>query len=269
MKTHDNIPGRYRGFTAESDNNDDDDNDNDETTRRFSVMCGMTKMFGLWNSSGSSTKVPIIAKQTSDQTPLLIHGITDNKLIKLKDYGVSYLQKLNRWPDHSGVDVFTNVPQVTARFIVSSIFGGDTWDSQLGWIKVALLSMVVMCDMSPENCHDTVHMFSQYMETFKVSRFLALSPLDVRRDGPANVLDYFIRNCHDGIDPDIASCVFDLVVVLLGCDTTSFTADIPGLVLIAMVAAHRADRILDILSPESDSALSVAYFELCTKQTAW
>ena len=244
---------------------DDSDSDDDGAARSVSIMCGMTKLFGIRNARSKKG----VVEKSSNPAPLLIHGITDSKITKLEAYGVKHLRKLSLWQVHTRMDLFTNVPQVAARFIVSSIFGGGFLDSQIGWINVALLSTAVMSDMSSDNCYSTINVFSNYLATIKVNHFLALAPSDVRREGMIRVFDYFINNCDDSMDHAVAGRIFDLIVVLLGCDVTTFPADLPGLVVVATVAAHQADRILDILSPESDDALSIAYFELCSKQSAW
>jgi hypothetical protein len=244
--------------------NDDPDSDDEGTsTTTLSIMCGMSKLFSFRNAN---VNVNVARKNNEAAAPLLIHGISDSKIIQLKGCGVRHLHNLGLWHVHSCIDKFVNIPQISARFVVSSIYGGSILDSEIGWIKVGLLATAIMSDMCSENFYNTDHPFTEFIEATKVSHILALAPLDIRRDGIMKVLDYFINNCHDSIDPEVANRIFDLLTVLLDSDVSTFQSDLPGLLVVAIVAAHKADRICDILSPDSDAALCKAYFELYSNQ---
>jgi hypothetical protein len=228
-------------------------------TSRYSIMCGLSNIFG-----GSRNKLPPHASMTEamDDSPLLVHGISDDRISTLKQYGVGHIRRLSLWKElHPSNQCLGSVPALASRYVVATLFGGSALDSLVGWIKVAALATVLMQDVTqPENCGT---LLTHFMRHTKVNRWVALVPVDIRRGGMTHVLEYCLGQCR--LDAEQSGRVLDFLLVLLQrCDTRHLGSDRPGLLLAAVAAAHVAERIPDILDPTNDriDELSAAYFEL-------
>jgi hypothetical protein len=234
----------------------DFDNERHIPASSFATICSVTNIFGRSNETRT-----YVDSRKNEETPLLVHGMSDSRIIKLKEYGVNHIRKLTLWQNLNCIK-FKTVPEITSRYVVSSIFGGDLYDSRIGWTKVGALSTILIHDSTKECCYCSIDKFAELIRDTKMHRFTSLVPLDIRRKGITSVLTYCIDNCNEAIEADLCGCIFDLILVLLGSNSSSFQAEIPGLILIAITAGHVSGRISDILSQDSMGELPASYFEL-------
>jgi hypothetical protein len=238
---------------------DEDLTDNDAVpVSRYSILCGVTNIFGGRIKPSPHTSVA----ESTDDSPLLVHGITDDRIKKLKEFGLGHIRRLSSWKYlHPNDQCLGSVPAVAARYVVATLFGGSAFETRVGWNKVAVLATLLMRDVAQQECSSAS--LSHGMQHTKFNRWVALVPVDIRRGGMTHLLKYCLKQCS--LDADLAGRVLDfLLVLLLRCDVRHLGSDRPGLLLASVVAAHFAGRIPDILDRPGNNMdeLSAAYFEL-------
>lgn len=242
--------------------NDDSDNEDGVPERGYSIMCGISNIFSRRQvARKNTTKI--------DASPVLVHGLADAKVRKMQDIGIHSIQRLSSW-QNCNCDEFKTVAGVAARYILSSIFDADALIDNTCWRKVGALAALLIGDTKTEFYCCTADEFAHLVQNTKTSRYGALIPLESRRGGLAEFFDHCIFGCSQAIDELVAGGILDLVLILLGCESNDFKADIPGLLLVAIVSAHVSGRITEILKPDDgDSLLWTSYLEVRTKQSSY
>lgn len=245
LKLHDRGPG--------ADQSDDSDEEGRTPARGYSIMCGLGNIL----SRRRDAEQYIGTRITTDASPLLVHRLAESKTVTMRAHNV---QKLLPWRN-SGEGQFASVAAVAARYILSSIFDSD--GVVAGWTRVGALAALLLGDSRTDFSYCTASEFADLVHATRPNRYGSMFPFDERRNGSLpKFLECSISRCEQVTDAEVASRVLDLVLILLGFETSAFAADIPGLLLVSIVSAHVSGRLLEIMSPFDDSLLWTSYLEV-------
>jgi hypothetical protein len=206
--------------------------------RGFSIMCGVTNVFN---------RVGLKYLPTSKEDPahVLVNGAIPD-LRAAKQLGLWNAERLAAWSEYSDRE-FDAVPCVVSRFILSSVFAMNGHSQYVGWQKIGALGVLLMSGSRSEFQYCTQAHFSEIVQSTTSSRYGALIPSDYRRmDGIAAFLEECINRCGEALDTKTAHSVLDLTLALLASQTADFLADLPGLLIVSVAAAHASGRIAEL-----------------------
>ena len=232
-----------------------DDEDNRDLPRSFSIMCGITRMF---------SRKPV--QNSNDSSPFIVNGVSNARVEKMQSNGSRNIRRLLSWQCCSE-ESFKTVAAVAARYILVSLFDANAFGERACWKRLGALAVLLMGDDRTGYRFCSQLRFDDLLHATKPGKFIALLPLDLRRNG--GLVKFFknsICSCSRDIDSTCSSHVFDLVLLLLGNESNDFEGDIPGLLLAAIVAGHASGRIPEIMmSGTSDSTVWASYLEAHTE----
>jgi hypothetical protein len=252
-------------FTADNSTSDDEDQ-----VRGYSMMCGMSRLFGGGRRFLKTDEQAIVDAASS----FIVHGF-DEHLVEERLALLEPAARTNGTGKHSSrVEEIPHVvghnrgsqtvAGVAARYLLAIIFADKTPDRPSGWKMAAETASLLVGESltgfytcSRGECMDLVRQLS----STDVKFLLTAQP--GRAGGLVAFLVRSIQECEQEIDAVQASKVLDLILILLARQEESqdFAAEIPGLIVAAVVVAHAADRTTDILTEDSDSQVCTSYLE--------
>jgi hypothetical protein len=238
------LAGIFRYALKFHETTDKDQYDGDLVPERgYSIMCGVTNVFNRFDSKYLPTS-------KEDPVPVLVNGtIPDSRAAK--QLGLWNAERLAAWSEYSTCE-FDTVPCIVSRFILSSVFATNGHSQYIGWQKIGALGVLLMSGSRSEFQYCTQAYFSEIVQSTASSRYGALIPPDYRRiDGIAAFLEECINRCGEALDTNIAHSVLDLTLALLASQTADFLADLPGLLIVSIVAAHVSGRIAELFIHEN------------------
>jgi hypothetical protein len=280
---------RY-GLKLEDPDDDDDDtgskstftadtSDDEDHGGGYSIMCGISRLFGGGRRRLKTDEQAIIDAASS----FIVHGF-DEHLVEEHLALLEPARTSGTGKHLSGVEAIPHVvgnnrgsqtvAGVAARYLLATIFADKTPDRPSGWKMAAETACLLVGESltgfytcSRGEFMDLVHQLSstdiQFLVTAKPGRAGGLVACLVRS----------VQECEQEIDSVQASRVLDLILILLARQGEShdFTAEIPGLIIAAVVVAHTAIRTTDLLTDDSDSQVCTCYlearFELAKRQS--
>lgn len=182
--------------------------------------------------------------------------------LKKKSAQISSLM-LSNFPNSllKGEDVFNMIPTIEednhcaalifTRYILSVIVEDNGYKTKRCWNKIAAFAFLLVGDTTSGFRMCTKEDFGQL-----VRHFVNLELCNVL----SSFLKVFILHCSNHLEPDIASRIFDLLLLLLGSASADLETEIPDLLLLAVVVGHTSERIIEILSDEpNESHLWTSY----------
>lgn len=238
-----------QGKWEDTSPNDESDDEDRVPDRGYTIMCGISNIFSRRQGTGRKIKT-----YTTDTSPLLVHGIADPKIFKIQAIGVPNIERLSSWQS-CGDNEFKSVAGVTARYILSSVFDTDVLINHKRWKSLGALAALLISGSKNEYYFCSKAEFAGLVQSTRSNRYCALIPLEVRRSG--GMTKFFLRctlGCTQELDLSVAGHLMDILLILLG-KSKDAEADIPGLLMIAIVVAHAANRITEISPPLSDESL--------------
>jgi hypothetical protein len=260
-------------FTA--DTSDDEDHGGG-----YSIMCGMSRFFGGGRRRLKNDEQAIVDAASS----FIVHGF-DEHLIEDHLPLLEPARTNGAGKHFNGVEAIPHVvgnnrgsqtvAGVAARYLLAVILADKTPDRPSGW-KMAAETACLLVGESLTGFYTCSR--DEFMDLVLQQSSTDIQFLVTAKPGQTGGLVGFwlrsIQECEQEIDSVQASRVLDLILILLAREGESqdFAAEIPGLIMAAVVVAHATDRTTDLLTNDLDSRVCTSYlearFELTKRQSA-
>lgn len=246
---------RYAMKLSKNDSATDDEDEGLVPERGYSIMCGLSNIF---SRSGNKGRGPTLNKYNRTTKPVAIPRLIP----------------WNRFVKSASTSGATTVAAATSRYVLSTLLLpelGCPLDNARGWRAVGALAVCLTwgddSSTTPGKRTTSTTALTRCIETTSLVQYENLihpmeyySPLGPnggstnRKSKSTEGLTEFLKDCIQccgGCHVSgsvMANAVWDLLRLLLEHATalTDYPADIPGLVLLGLVAAHVAGRSAEV-----------------------
>jgi hypothetical protein len=234
-----------------------DETDGKEVPERsYSIICGWSKVIG-WMMSSNDKR----SQNGNNVDSYLVNCASESKITRTQSNGGRNVKRLSSWRN-TDEEVFETVTAVAARYILSTVFDAKALANGSCWIRIAAIAALLVSDSGCQHfcSRQDFSILAQATESIK---YRSLLPVGLRKSG--GVVKFIINGigtCRSAIGIESSGHVFDLILALIGSNAGDVKAEVPGLLLLAVVAGQVADRIDDIFSEDqADCPLWTSFFE--------
>jgi hypothetical protein len=212
--------------------------------RSYSIICGLSKVISWMMSSNDKPSL-----NGDEVDSYLVNSSSKSKITPTQSNGGRNVKRLSSWRD-SDEEVFETVAAVAARYILSTVFDAEALANGSSWIRIAAIATLLVSDSGCSHVCSRQD-FSLLAQATESIKYRALLPVSVRKSGGAvKFIVNGIETCGSAIGIDGARRIFDFILALIGSNAGEVKAEVPGLLLLAVVSGQVADRIDDIFSED-------------------
>ena len=242
--------------TASLGDFDDDEEDEELLTpnQQYSVFCGLSRFFGRRQAMKKEERAIVEAAAS-----FIVDGFHENGKLGQGDFQVSNGSMPSHLPaTATRSNEFSkdeNVASVATRYLVATALSRNSGSNN--WVGAVMIAAVLIGDsdtrfrrLSPLGLSNLIKATTARHLEHLISAGMP------RNSGPTRTLAKCISQCNSQIDQAQASLLFDFALILLHrvLRWKGYKADPVGLLLVAVVVGHTANRITDILSKDEDGS---------------
>jgi len=152
-------------------------------------------------------------------------------------------------------DGMENVARMAARHLLTLVFGSAAFSDKCRWKRAAASATLLLGESLNGYYRSSGAFVMRHAKKTPVRNFYSFLPPEKHRKG--RISSFLLRSideCEHQITSRNAGAILDLVLILLASEDVSgdLKAEIPGLLLIAVVVGHTAGRMTDLLEEERD-----------------